>query len=62
MTPIVSGFWVSRTVLAPVLALAAAASHPAWPPPITQTSYAEAASVANVLQFLLNADLSSILL
>ena len=30
---------VTRHVLAPMLALAHAASHPAWPPPMTITSY-----------------------
>lgn len=37
--PIESSFWVSRRVLAPVRALAAAASHPACPPPMTSVSY-----------------------
>ena len=38
MTPIVSARWVTSAVLAPVRADAAAASHPAWPPPTTITS------------------------
>jgi hypothetical protein len=38
MTPIVSSLWVSSSVRAPRRALAAAASQPAWPAPITMTS------------------------
>ena len=38
ISPTVSTFWVTSTVLAPVRALAAAASHPAWPPPTIITS------------------------
>jgi len=30
--------WVNKAVLTPRRADAAAASHPAWPPPITTTS------------------------
>ncbi|PSR74539.1 hypothetical protein PHLCEN_2v9716 [Hermanssonia centrifuga] len=37
-SPIVSSFCVKRTVRAPVRAAPAAASQPAWPPPITQTT------------------------
>ena len=37
--PIVSRFWVSSRVRAPMRAESAAASAPAWPPPITMTSY-----------------------
>jgi len=37
-SPIVSFFWVTRTVLAPALAEAEAASQPACPPPTTITS------------------------
>ena len=37
--PIVCILWVSMSVLAPILAAALAASHPAWPPPTTMTSY-----------------------
>jgi hypothetical protein len=33
----VSNLWVSSKVRAPIRADAAAASQPAWPPPITQT-------------------------
>ena len=36
--PIVSILWVKRAVFTPILAEAAAASHPACPPPITTTS------------------------
>lgn len=36
-SPMVSSFWVRRSVLAPVRAEAAAASQPAWPPPMMQT-------------------------
>lgn len=38
MAPMVASFWVSRRVRAPMRALAAAASAPAWPPPMTITS------------------------
>ena len=38
MAPMVASLWVRRTVRAPIRALAAAASQPAWPPPITITS------------------------
>jgi len=38
ISPMVSSFWVSRTVRAPARAEAAAASQPAWPPPMTTTS------------------------
>ena len=38
ISPIVSNFWVSKTVRAPARAEAAAASQPAWPPPMTTTS------------------------
>src|SRR5690606_14377953 len=38
MTPIVSKRCVTSAVLAPARAAAEAASHPAWPPPITMTS------------------------
>src|SRR5262249_22941615 len=41
ISPIVSRRWVSRSVRAPVRAEAAAASQPAWPPPITITSQEE---------------------
>ena len=40
-SPTVSSFWVKRIVLAPVRAEPAAASHPACPPPITQTRYSQ---------------------
>ena len=36
--PIVLVLWVTISVLAPILAAAAAASHPACPPPTTITS------------------------
>ena len=38
ISPNVSNLWVSSKVLAPKRAEAAAASQPAWPPPITITS------------------------
>ena len=38
ITPMLSRLWVSNRVRAPRRALAAAASQPAWPPPITITS------------------------
>src|SRR5262249_45239017 len=38
MAPMVANRWVIRTVRAPMRAAAAAASQPAWPPPITATS------------------------
>ncbi len=38
MAPIVARLWVTSAVRAPVRAAAAAASQPAWPPPITTTS------------------------
>src|SRR5262245_6553720 len=38
MAPIVPTRWVMRTVFAPIRAAAAAASQPACPPPITETS------------------------
>ena len=38
-SPSVDAFCVSRSVRAPVRADAVAASDPAWPPPITITSY-----------------------
>jgi hypothetical protein len=38
-TPILSSFGVISAVLAPDLAAPAHASDPAWPPPITTTSY-----------------------
>ena len=38
ISPIVSILWVKRAVFTPILADAAAASHPACPPPITTTS------------------------
>jgi hypothetical protein len=49
ISPTVSSFWVIRSVRAPVLAAPAAASQPAWPPPITHTSYfAKSVEVAYV--------------
>ena len=39
ISPIASSFCVTSKVRAPVLAEAAAASHPAWPAPITMVSY-----------------------
>ena len=41
ISPRVSILWVSSRVRAPVRADAAAASHPAWPPPITMTSQSD---------------------
>ena len=38
ISPIVAARWVTRAVLAPRRAEAAAASVPAWPPPTTMTS------------------------
>src|SRR5207248_8178234 len=38
ISPIVLRLWVSSSVRAPARTAAAAASHPAWPPPITITS------------------------
>ena len=38
ISPIVARLWVSSAVRAPSRAAAAAASHPACPPPITTTS------------------------
>ena len=38
MAPIVAKRWVTSAVLAPMRAAAAAASQPAWPPPMTMTS------------------------
>src|SRR5262249_24244641 len=38
MAPTVAKRWVTRAVAAPMRAAAAAASQPAWPPPITITS------------------------
>ena len=38
MAPMVANWWVTRAVCAPMRADAAAASQPAWPPPITTTS------------------------
>ena len=38
ISPMVSILWVSSSVRAPSAAAAAAASQPAWPPPITITS------------------------
>ena len=38
ISPIVSLRWVSNSVFAPARAEIAAASQPAWPPPITMTS------------------------
>lgn len=45
----VSTFWVRSNVRAPVRAAMLAASHPAWPPPITTTSYLVEDAVANIL-------------
>jgi len=41
ISPIVSSFCVMRRVRAPDRAAPAAASHPAWPPPITHTSHTD---------------------
>src|SRR6185295_6056393 len=38
IAPIVANRWVIKAVRAPMRAAAAAASQPAWPPPITATS------------------------
>src|SRR5438552_19035849 len=38
IAPTVANRWVKSAVLAPIRAAAAAASEPAWPPPITMTS------------------------
>src|SRR5256885_12029279 len=38
IAPMVSNRWVTSAVFAPMRAAAAAASQPAWPPPITMTS------------------------
>jgi hypothetical protein len=38
MAPTVAKRWVINAVRAPMRAAAAAASHPAWPPPTTITS------------------------
>ena len=38
ISPMRSSLWVSSNVLAPAREEAAAASQPAWPPPITMTS------------------------
>ncbi len=38
ISPMVSVRWVSSRVRAPKRAAAAAASQPAWPPPMTMTS------------------------
>jgi hypothetical protein len=40
INPIFLAFTVKTTVLHPILALAKAASQPAWPVPITKTSHA----------------------
>ena len=44
ISPIVSSRWVTSAVRAPNRAAAAAASHPAWPPPTTMTSYCSMAA------------------
>ena len=41
---------VIRQVLEPICAAAAAASHPAWPAPITITSYLKSIQATNLLQ------------
>ena len=38
ISPTVAKLWVTSAVRAPSLAAAAAASQPAWPPPMTITS------------------------
>ena len=38
ISPMVSKLWVTSAVRAPRRAAAAAASQPAWPPPMTMTS------------------------
>jgi hypothetical protein len=38
ISPMVESLWVTSAVLAPNRAAAAAASAPAWPPPMTMTS------------------------
>src|SRR3984885_8898143 len=38
ISPMVAKRWVTRAVRAPQRAAAVAASHPAWPPPMTTTS------------------------
>ncbi len=38
ISPMVAKLWVTSAVRAPSLAAAAAASQPAWPPPMTTTS------------------------
>ncbi len=38
IAPMVANRWVTSAVCAPMRAAAAAASQPAWPPPITMTS------------------------
>lgn len=48
-SPTVSNFCVRSTVLAPVLAAPAAASHPAWPPPMTHTVIAIAVTISNCI-------------
>ena len=40
ISPMVSTLWVTSATLAPMRAAAAAASTPAWPPPMTMTSNA----------------------
>src|SRR6266849_2512694 len=45
IAPIVSNRWVISAVFAPIRAAAEAASQPAWPPPMTMTSYRMTASV-----------------
>ena len=42
ISPMVTALWVSSKVAAPSRAAALAASHPAWPPPMTMTSQARA--------------------
>ena len=39
MAPMVSKFWVRTATLQPSRAAARAASTPAWPAPMTRTSY-----------------------
>ncbi len=45
IAPTVAKRWVTSAVLAPMRAAAAAASQPAWPPPITMTSKESIASL-----------------
>ena len=40
ISPMVAKLWVTSAVRAPMRAAAAAASQPAWPPPMTMTSKA----------------------